>query len=172
MASRLSLRVKRRDQILRSSHAPRRGSIFSLFAFALCASLLSSSCGSKTGLVTRGPHLVDKEEAPHKVLHRPPPAEIEVMPLRRNKNCFYLDGYHEPKGSAWSWVHGSWILPPVDCYYAPPQTLYEDLDVGTTLVHRKGVWHPLPSNVAQSCGDPLECPDANATTDNSSPGDQ
>src|SRR5690606_17808162 len=124
--------------------------------------LSAVACSRTTALLPRGPHLPNKEPPPLRVREAPPPAQIEVVPLRRNKRCYYQDGYWSPDGGAWVWTKGQWILPPPACYYAAPATQYEDLKVGTTLVHRPGAWHSLFPRQAQTCADPQPCPAANA----------
>lgn len=120
------------------------------------------SCGSKNILLPTGPHIPQKESAPLRVKTPPPPARIEVVPLRRNSRCLYRDGHWSPRGSTWTWSKGEWVLPPEGCYYAPPQTRYEDVELGTTLVHREGTWHPSNPKSEGTCAEALACPDANS----------
>jgi hypothetical protein len=133
-------------------------SAFHFSGLALAA--ISLACASDTGIVPLGPHRPELEPKPIRVRSPSPPVEIAVLPLRRNEECFYLDGHYAPQGSSWRWVTGEWILPPADCYYAPPTTQYEKLEVGTTLVFRKGAWHPQ-NEENNKCGPALACPAAN-----------
>jgi hypothetical protein len=139
------------------AHCPRGLSNIS-FGWAL----LALSCGSPSVLVPKGPHVPSEEAAPIRVKRPPPPAQIEVMPLRRNNECFYRDGSWSPKGRSWTWTKGDWVLVPDGCYYAPAQTRYEILEIGTTLVHRSGSWHPVTSKGQSKCAPVQTCPDANA----------
>ena len=66
------------------------------------------------------------------------------------------------------WTRGEWVLPPKGCYYAPPRTGYEDLDVGTALVFRAGAWLPYTKGLI-TCEQPRPCPDENATQEFSNP---
>lgn len=125
-----------------------------LFALAV----LIWGCQKANVLVPRGPHRIDQEPGPVRVRSPPPPANIEVLPLRRNPSCFYLDGHHEPRGGGWVWQQGAWILPPAHCAYAPPRTSYEQIAGGTTLVYRAGAWHPKKLG-GQPCDAPKSCPD-------------
>lgn len=124
---------------------------------AFCLFALLGACSSGTGIVRTGPHLPGKEPKPIRVSEPPPPVQIEAIPLRRNEDCFYRDGAWENDGSGWRWRKGEWILPPADCYYAPPQTSYEEFDVGTALVHRPGVWHPRGKD-GKRCPKAKPCP--------------
>lgn len=123
--------------------------------------MLSLGCGSNTGVVPLGPHRPEAEAPPTRVRDVPPPVEIQVMPLRRNKACYFLDGHHEPEGDTWLWKKGEWILPPSDCYFAPPTTRYERVSGGTTLVFRPGVWLPNEED-GPACAPARACPAANA----------
>lgn len=146
-----------------------KGSISKLHRFALgsfplfwqllaIGSLVwSQACGTPSITVPQGPHRRDQEEAPVQVSRPPPSAKIEVVPLRRNSDCFYLDGHYKPIGDTWAWEKGKWVIIPNNCYYAPPVTQYETIEGGTTLVHRPGVWLP-ESTKGQKCGAPLACP--------------
>lgn len=126
---------------------------------AILAGALAVACGSGTGIVRTGPHRASEELPPLRVSSAPPAPKVETLPLRRNNKCFFRDGAWVPEGRAWKWEKGEWILPPTACYYAPPQTRYEDLDVGPALVHRKGVWHPTVGRGAK-CSEPKPCPPA------------
>lgn len=114
-------------------------------------------CSGSTGVARMGPHIPEKEGKPIRVSEPPPPVKVEAIPLRRNKDCVFRDGAWVNDGSGWRWKKGEWILPPLGCYYAPPQTAYEEFDIGTALVHRPGVWHPRRKSDAE-CPKPRECP--------------
>lgn len=114
-------------------------------------------CSGGTGVARMGPHLPEKEPKPIRVSSPPPPVKVEAIPLRRNKECVYRDGAWVNDGSGWQWERGAWILAPLGCYYAPPQTSYEEFDVGTALVHRPGVWHPRGKS-GGDCPKARECP--------------
>lgn len=106
---------------------------------ALALGLLG--CGSSGIVVPRGPHRPENEPAPVRVAEAPPSAKLEVVPLRRNPRCHYLDGHYHPVGNNWVWEKGQWVLVRNGCYYAPPTTSYERVEGGTTLVFRAGAWH-------------------------------
>lgn len=124
---------------------------------ALLVSLFAIACGSGAAVVRTGPHRPSEEPPPKRVSSAPPPPKVETLPLRRNSKCFFRDGEWTPSGRAWKWEKGEWILPPPGCYYAPPQTRYEDLDVGPALVFRKGVWLSTLARGAK-CTNPKPCP--------------
>ncbi len=132
---------------------------------ALCRGALLLSCVSQilccapqSSLVPRGPHRPAAEEEPEFVKEPPPPAKVEVVPLRRNERCSYLDGHYAPRGQDWVWTRGRWVLLRKRCYYAPPQTTYEKVRGGNALVFRKGAWHPRNAGDAP-CPEPQPCPD-------------
>ena len=127
---------------------------------AMTLAALALACSADTGIVPMGPHRPNKEPRPLRVRTPSPPVELQVLPLRRNQECFFLDGHYVPKGDAWHWIPGKWILPPEDCYYAAPSTRYEKLDVGTTLVFRAGAWHPNSEDDPE-CSPVRACPAAN-----------
>lgn len=124
---------------------------------AVLSLVFSPACGAPSITVPTGPHRPQLEEAPLPVLKPPPSAKIEVVPLRRNEGCFYLDGYYKPLGDTWTWEKGKWVMIPDDCYFAPPITHYEMIEGGTTLVYREGVWL-RKSAKARKCGQPSVCP--------------
>ncbi len=123
---------------------------------AVLIGLLACACTKKDFGVPRGPHRAAQEDEPERVKKPPPPAEVEVVPLRRNDTCLYMDGYYKPTQGTWIWQQGEWVVPPADCYYAPPETHYEKVTGGTTLVHRKGVW--LKNKGSGLCEDAQPCP--------------
>lgn len=127
-----------------------------LLGLLICPSLLGA-CSGGTGVAKMGPHRPDKEAKPIRVAEPPPPVKVEAIPLRRNKDCVFRDGAWVNNGSGWRWKKGEWILPPLGCYYAPPQTTYEEFDVGTALVHRPGAWHPR-GKAHVECPKPRKCP--------------
>lgn len=104
-------------------------------------SLLLTACGAASITVPTGPHRPQREPAPQIVTKAPPSARVEVVPLRRNPACHYLDGHYQPAGNTWVWEKGKWVLVRNGCYYAPPTTHYEHIEGGTTLVFRPGAWH-------------------------------
>lgn len=126
--------------------------------FLLMPAVGTLSCGTKSVLVPRGPHQPRLEKPPHVVRTPPPPAKIEVLPLRRNNECLYQDGYHYPEEQSWAWKKGAWVLPPKGCYYAPARTSYEKVRRGTALVYREGVWLPRRKG-GSICDDATPCPD-------------
>ncbi len=103
-------------------------------------SALLIACGTPDISVPTGPHHPEHERPAVPVPTPPPPAKIEVVPLRRNEDCLFLDGHYEPAGGGWRWRRGKWVLPEDGCYYAPPTTTYEQVEGGTTLAYRAGVW--------------------------------
>ncbi len=130
---------------------------FCWLSVLLLSQLLVLGCEKGGGGVRTGRHLPEKEKKPIRVSQPPPPVKVEAVPLRRNEECFFRDGAWENDGSGWVWTKGEWILPPEGCYYAPPHTGYEEFDVGTTLVHRPGVWHPR-GKATRKCAAEKPCP--------------
>jgi hypothetical protein len=136
-------------------HFPRQRPVASLIA-----TILLMSCGASVDLVPRGPR---GQGGPPivQVSTFPPPATIEVIPLRRHPDCFWQDGRWEPGdprgqgGSTWVWKPGSWVRPPADCYYAPPETAVENSGSGTHLLYVPGAYYVPDSG--QPCPAPPPC---------------
>ncbi|HEV8244640.1 MAG TPA: hypothetical protein VGP93_02640 [Polyangiaceae bacterium] len=82
--------------------------------------LLAGACGGGVALVPSGPHPPHLQEFVE-VDFPPPPAQIEEMTesLDSNSDCAWVDGHYHWDGH-WVWRAGRWVLPPEDCYYAPP----------------------------------------------------
>lgn len=106
------------------------------------ASLLAlGACGGKTPLVEEGPPGQPRDGGTR--VHRmPPPAKVEVIPLRRSPTCVWLDGYWDYRGGDWRWVKGAWIEPPEDCHYTPPSTRFEQSSGGSIPIYRRGEFYP------------------------------
>jgi len=119
----------------------KRALIFAPVRLWFTLALVLLGCGSSAIVVPRGPHRPQAEPAPVQVAQAPPSAKLEVVPLRRNPSCHYLDGHYHPVGNNWAWEKGEWVLVQSGCYYAPPTTSYERIEGGTTLVFRAGAWH-------------------------------
>jgi hypothetical protein len=115
-------------------------------AASLIATILLLNCGGAVDLVPRGPR--GRGGPPiAQVGTLPPPAKVEVVPLRRHPDCFWQDGFWEvgdprAQGSnAWSWKPGSWVRTPPGCRYAPPQTAVENTGNGTHLLYIPGAYY-------------------------------
>lgn len=122
-----------------------------------CAALLSGillACGGTTPTVKTRVRSAP-EARPLRVPHPPPPAKIEVIPIRRNKECRYLDGYWDYRDDAWHWIKGAWVRPPDDCLYSPPRTRFEQSRAGTVLLYRPGEWYHLGQE--GMCDDAVPC---------------
>jgi len=122
----------------------------------LGAALASSACGGGTPLVSAGPHPADGP--PPVVVHDPPPpTKVEIVPLRRNQECFWKGGYWTPRAGSWRWVKGTWVLPAPGCTLAPAVTHFEAVEGSTVLVHRAELWYRTDG--AEACEAPKDCSD-------------
>lgn len=123
----------------------------------LVLSLLSTfACGGGTPLVKTGPHPT-RGPAPLVVRSPPPATKVEVLPLRRNPDCFWRGGHWAPRSGGWKWVKGAWVLPPAGCTFAPAVTHFESLEGTTVLVHRAELWYR--DDGALTCAEPKDCSD-------------
>lgn len=98
------------------------------------------ACGGGTPLVESGPP--GERDGGTRVHRMPPPAKVEVIPLRRSPTCEWLDGYWDYRGGDWRWVKGAWIEPPKDCHYSPPSTRFEQSSGGSVPIYRPGAFYP------------------------------
>jgi hypothetical protein len=128
----------------------RRG--LSLSVPLLCA----LACAGGTPLVKTGPHPASAP-APVVVRSPPPPTKVEVLPLRRNPECYWQGGHWAPRSGGWKWVKGAWVLPPAGCILAPAVTRFESLEGTTVLVHRAELWYRQDGTLA--CAEPKDCSD-------------
>ena len=108
-----------------------------LLALGLACAL---SCGGGTPLVPSGPHPTNGP-APLIVREPPPPTKVEILPLRRNPDCYWRGGHWTPRAGGWKWVKGAWVRPPKGCTFAPAVTHFEALEGSTVLVHRAELWY-------------------------------
>lgn len=127
---------------------------FSIVA-VLATALLAPSCGGTTPTVRLGAR-PKNASAGVAVSFPPPPAKIEVIPLRRRDDCLWRDGYWEQRSGAWVWVKGAWLEESQDCSYAPPVTRFESTPAGKTLVYRKGEWFRRDDSKT-ACDVPAPC---------------
>ena len=87
---------------------------------AWCAGMTAFACGASAPLVPKGPHPPHVQEFVP-VAFPPPPAKVEELASGvDDERCAWMDGYYAWAGRRWEWHAGSWVLPPTDCYYAPP----------------------------------------------------
>lgn len=77
-------------------------------------------CGGGLALAPSGPHPLHIQEFVE-VDYPPPPNQVEEIPesVEGEPDCVWTDGHYDWDGS-WMWRPGRWVLPPEDCYYAPP----------------------------------------------------
>jgi hypothetical protein len=125
-------------------------------ASLVLAWLAALACGGGTPQVKTGPH-PESSPPPLVVQSPPPPTKIEVVPLRRNPQCFWQGGHWTPRSGGWKWVKGAWILPPDGCTFAPAVTRFESLEGSTVLVHRPQLWYREAGTL--TCAEPKDCSD-------------
>lgn len=92
----------------------------------------------------------------------PPPARVEVLPIRRNQECLWQDGYYRPRttlgkggGTEWVWTPGAWVLPIENCEYTRPRTLAESSDEGGRIVYFPPAFYDPTTK--KTCPAPGEC---------------
>jgi hypothetical protein len=87
---------------------------------AVVAVVAVAACGASVPLVPKGPHPPHVQEFVP-VAFPPPPAKVEEIPNGVDDDrCAWVDGYYAWVGRHWEWRAGRWVVPPNDCYYAPP----------------------------------------------------
>jgi hypothetical protein len=113
------------------------------------------SCGPTTDVVLETPEGTPRTAKGVRVPFPPPPAEIEVIPLRRRDECFWRDGFWQWSQTGWSWRPGAWELPPVGCTYTRPTTRWVK-DAGTLkLLYFGAEWQPEEPGIR--CSEPRSC---------------
>jgi hypothetical protein len=139
-------------------YRPKRGPQV-LWYLTLGAALWFGGCHGSVPLVPVGP----PPSAPIPGLEVdtfPPPAKVEVIPLRRQSECYWQDGYWDARprlfgSSEWNWRPGSWVLVPKGCYYAPPRTEVERSSTRHRLLYTRGAYYPYDPKV--TCAPAEEC---------------
>ncbi len=116
-----------------------------------------AGCASTTPTVKTTPQPPSVAGVP--VPFPPPPARVEVIPLRQRDSCKWRDGYWEFRAGEWQWSKGVWLNPAADgCAYAAPATRFESTPAGTALVYRASAWFDVETGA--SCVTPAECTEA------------
>jgi hypothetical protein len=115
----------------------------------------ASGCGNHAELVIEAPDDVAREAKSLRVPYPPPPAEVEVLPLRRRDECLWRDGYWRWDGASWAWESGAWIVPPEDCEYVRPATLWKKDNGNLRLVFHPPEWRPTEPGL--KCAEPRAC---------------
>jgi len=126
------------------------------FRLAALAALAALYCGGRTPLVPTGPH-PEKSPPPTIVREPPPAAKVEIVPLRRQAECFWRGGHWSPRNGTWKWIKGAWVVPPEGCTFAPAVTRFEPIEGTTVLVHRAELWYRTSGT--QTCDEPKDCSD-------------
>ncbi len=116
---------------------------------------LVGGCGSHAELVVEAPPGTDHKEKAVRVPYPPPPARVEVLPLRRRDECLWRDGYWMWDGSGWDWESGAWLVPPEECEYVRPETHWEKDNGNMRLVFHPPEWHPAEAGL--KCAEPRAC---------------
>lgn len=124
---------------------------------ALALVVVLGGCSSTTPTVPTGPR-PDGDEKAVSVPFPPPPARVEVIPLRRRDTCLWLDGSWDYRGGAWVWLKGAWLEGDSPCFYVPPHTRFESTPAGTALVYSRGQWYEKTALNA-ICQPPPVCAD-------------
>ncbi len=115
----------------------------------------SAACGSSTTLVPESPVGAARKSPGSRVPYPPPPAKVEVIPLRRRDECLWRDGFWVFKGASWRWTPGAWVIPPLDCTYARSETRWEKNGGTTKLLFFPPEWQP--EEPGGKCEEPKSC---------------
>jgi hypothetical protein len=87
------------------------------FAGAVVVALASAvACGP---LVPHPPYVGQPTEALEAVERAPPPARVEVLPLRPTPEAVWVDGQWIWHRARWAWLLGRWVQPPPGAVYSP-----------------------------------------------------
>lgn len=108
---------------------------------ALSLALGAVACGSTLRTVPTGPHPPNGTE-PIIVDYPPPPAQQELIEASPDEPCAWQDGYWSWLGRRWSWEPGRWVIPPADCYYAPPVMVWIPSEGKGELYYLQPRWYP------------------------------
>jgi hypothetical protein len=122
--------------------------------FALCFGFAASACGSAVRTVPSGPQ---GASAPPPVVvdTPPPPAKAEWIPKDPGSPCAWLDGHWNWVDETWQWSQGAWVVPPADCYFAPPEAVWVPNTGKGLLFYLAGRWYPASGTKA--CEAPRAC---------------
>jgi hypothetical protein len=108
-------------------------------AGAVCCTL--GLCCSAS--LPRPPYTAQPTSALVQVEQPPPPARVELLPVRPDKVAVWVDGQWIWRRSLWSWMPGGWVTPPVGARYAPWEFV-RGADGG--LWYAEGVWRDAQGN--------------------------
>lgn len=87
------------------------------FAAGVMVALASAlACGP---LVPHPPYVGQPTEALELVDRTPPPARVEVLPLRPAPEAVWVDGQWIWHRGRWAWLLGRWVRPPPGAAYSP-----------------------------------------------------
>lgn len=92
----------------------------------------------------------------------PPPAQVEMVGVRRAAPCQWIDGSWEWIGRRWQWKPGAWVIPPADCVRAAPIMIWLPSQGRGALYYRPASFCPNEATQAKApargCGSPKPCP--------------
>lgn len=102
----------------------------------LTGACLLASCASGVPTVPKGPHGAAAVAALI-VDGAPPTAQVETVGAPPSPECAWLDGEWQYVDGDWLWRGGRWVMPPPDCYYAPPVASWVST-TGTSVLYYVG----------------------------------
>lgn len=114
-----------------------------------------SGCGSSTAIVPETPVGTARTSQGARVPYPPPPAKVEVVPLRRRDECLWRDGFWMFKGAGWRWTPGAWVIPPLDCTYTRSETRWVKEGGNAKLFYFPPEWQP--EEPGGKCEEPKSC---------------
>lgn len=147
-------------RLTHSSAARPRRSRSSLALALSVASTCIASCGGGTPLLREAP--MPKSASATTVTSLPPPARVEVLPIRRNSECRWQDGYYRPRATfsmagatEWIWTPGAWVVPTEGCRYARPRTEAERSKDGGRIAYFPPLY--FDPTTGEACPQPAPC---------------
>jgi hypothetical protein len=126
--------------------------------FTVVAALLgmSSACSKPIPTPPTGPAV---REPGVEVPYPPPPGRVEVIPPAKRTDEVWVNGQWDWDGETWSWIEGSWRVPPQGSHFTPWSAVRKN---DGRLMFRSAAWRTADG---QRIADPFgeaKCPPLDA----------